>query len=239
MLRLLKSWEFAELRDAIGYAGYSAPTLDVIFPSWVNQQVENATHSLVGISRRDDFPAQISEDECRAFADWLVEHNQEALLWKYRACNRLIFGRDPGGRPGLGSEVQGLAVAVEGAIQAMCPKPGMSIKAVLPTIWDATTMAAYSKNHPLTQGVNADLEAALAKYDHLRSASFPERNAFYLLITVRIRNGSHLALSVDEITAETLVVYLLTAALITFHHVVWTKISAQPKPPAPAVVTAP
>lgn len=161
LLRLLKKWEFAELRDAIGrVGGYFVPILDVIFPSWVNRQVENATHSLVGISRRDDFPAQIAQDECRAFADWLVEHNQKALLWKYRACNRLIFGRDPGGRPGLGSEVQGLAIAVEGAIQAMCPKPGISINSILPTMWDDATMAAYSKNHLLTQGVNSQLEAA-------------------------------------------------------------------------------
>jgi hypothetical protein len=83
------------------------------------------------------------------------------------------------------------------------------------------TIAAYNKYIKLSKGLNKHLAHDLARHQHLLSGSREERVAFYLLAAVRIRNGSHHKLDTDEIQATDLVIYLLTAALITYHHVVW------------------
>jgi len=224
LLRLVNGWSFDQLKDEIGPAGnYFTPIMEAVFPSWVKRQSEVAAQGLESIAQREDFPIQLSAGMCENFVEWLLEHGQEAFLWRYRACNRVILGPEAGGRPEIAAEVQGLAVAVEGAVQAMKTKPCASLAAAINELWDKNTVAVLKRYPKFSQGVNADLTNELAKHQNLLSGSADERIAFYLLAAVRLRNGCHHKLITDEIEAEDLVVYLLTAALITYHHVIWSK----------------
>lgn len=87
-------------------------------------------------------------------------------------------------------------------------------------IVDACMTEIIAANHKLTNGINADLEGDLKKFEYLRIGSQAERVAFYLLVAVRARNGCHHRLDIDEIAAEALIVHVLTAAVITYDHMI-------------------
>ena len=215
LLQLACDMTFQEIATAIGPCGRgSARTLDDIWPDWGAGQKARLLLTLRPVS---EGPGALSAAEIAAFADFLIDQQQDAVFLRLESFERHAFDDVDMPLSGMRTDLQGLAVAAEQAMRAMGGDKGQLYE-MFKAAWTGTAIDAPLKS---ADGLarQANRPGALAELRTM-AASGPVGHLVADLVTAhRLRGGVHHGLTEDDqMELERLVVVVLRAIARTHAH---------------------
>ena len=222
LLQMTTDMTFEQVRDAVGPRGSSSgPTLDVVWPNWVEGQKERIARTLQEAVVREG-PGALSDNDILAFADFLEQEYQDGILLRLKSFEQHAFEETYAPMAGMMSDVQGMAVAVEHAIRAMGGSKGQ-LYMMFRELWEGTCVARLLKENAnlARQGRSPSGWPSLKKeIEELRLSGPVGEVVADLIMACRLRGAVHERLpEEDQFELEKLLVVLLRAAAATHAHV--------------------
>jgi hypothetical protein len=223
MIRQIGGLTFEEVRDRVGnVGGWFKPILDVIWPSWTEQETDRLRLTLrASISSRNI--EGLSEADVDAFASFLAKEGLEAFFWRLKSFEDHVFRGNEFALEGMKSDLQGMAVAVEHVVAALGGTE-TQLYEKFKQVWkdpDVLEILKRSDVSPLArqERLARNWPALKAQIDALRNEA-GGMIAADLVMAHRIRGGVHTILPEDDqFELEALFLTLMRAAVLTFAEV--------------------
>lgn len=220
LTRRVGKLSFSELRDRVGsVGGWFKPILDVVWPSWAEQEKERVRLTLKAAMTPDKSDG-IADADIVAFAEFLASEGLEAFFWRLKSFEDHALRGNEFALEGMKSDIQGMAVAVEHVVATLGgTKTQLDDK--FKQLWrDPDVLRILNRDAVYQLGrqprLVQDWPALKAKIDALRREK-GGKIAADLVMAYRIRGGVHIMLPEDdEFELEALFVGLMRAAILTF-----------------------
>lgn len=245
MIRQLGRMTFEEVRDRVGnVGGWFKPILDVIWPSWIEQETDRVRLTLNGSINSKNMEG-LSEADINAFAGFLAKEGLEGFFWRLKSFEDHVFRGNEFALEGMKSDLQGMAIAVEHIVTSLGGTE-TQLDMRFKQLWQNPDVVRILGRNEVSQLMRqkrlaqnwSDLKA---KIDSLRDEAGGMITAD-LVMTYRIRGGVHTILPEDDqFELEALFLALMRAAVFTFVEV--RRIESLNKPPsaptlAPSALTS-
>lgn len=220
VLQMTEDMSFASIRDAVSVQGAgSRPTLDVIWPDWMEGQKERLRLTLLGAAAHG--LSVLSEEDVAAFADFVADERQDAVFLRLSSFERHAFEGGNAPDAGMSSDLEGLAVAVEHLVRAMGGKKDQLYLMFL-ELWSEPEVLRHLRAHVnlARQGrPPSEWPKTKAEIEALRRVDAAGAIAADLIMAHRLRGAVHHPLAEeDQFEKERLFVGLLRAAALTHAH---------------------
>jgi hypothetical protein len=209
---------FVELRDRAGaVGGWHKPILDLMWPDWAKEEKERVSLTLEANLGKT---GNVTQADIDAFVEFLASEGLEAFFWRLKSFEEHVFRGNEFAVEGMKSDIQGMAVAVEHAAEALGATE-TQLYAKYKQLWKDADVLALLKDgdvSPLARRSRLleDWPALKEKINALRAKPGGEVAAD-LVMAHRIRGGAHTFLPEDDqFELEALFTGLMRAALSTF-----------------------
>ena len=220
MTRQLGGQTFEEVRDRIGnVGGWFKPILDVIWPSWTEQEKDRVRLTLKASITSKNIEG-LSEADIDAFVDFLEKEGLEAFFWRLASFEDHVFRGNEFALEGMKSDLQGMAVAVEHVVAALGGTE-TQLYEKFKQVWKNLGVLEILKRGDVSP--LARQERLAQNWSTLKTKIDMLRNetggivAADLVMAHRIRGGVHTILPEDDqFELEALFLTLMRAALFTF-----------------------
>jgi hypothetical protein len=218
LVRRFGELNFTELRDRVGkVGGWHEPVLDLIWPDWTAKEKERVSGTLK--SNLGKF-GSVTDADINAFVEFLANKGLEALFWRLNSFENHAFRGNEFAIEGMKSDIQGMAVAVEHAAEALGATE-TQLYEKYKQLWKNPDVLALLKDGKVSMLARQsrlleDWPALKAEINAIRSKPGGEVAAD-LVMAHRIRGGVHTFLPEDDqFELESLFTGLMRAALLTF-----------------------
>lgn len=220
---------FETARAGIGFYRSDKFLLDTAFPDWAENEKNRARMTLIGMIRKPDANVPgISEEEIKAFVEFIDKKGHHAFFWRLRSIEEHTFRGNEFALSGMRSDIQGMAVIIEHVVRDLGGervKDKWQLYKMFEVIWKGSNVARVmseaarltkpGKGRPPTDW--STLKTAL---DDIAQKGKAEKIASDLIMAHRIRGAVHYTLDEEnQFELERLFVLLMRAALLTFAHV--------------------
>ncbi|TYL85808.1 hypothetical protein [Bradyrhizobium cytisi] len=220
MARQLDGMTFEEVRDRVGNSGGRfKPILDVIWPSWTEQEKDRLCLTLKASITNKNIEG-LSEADIQAFAGFLADEGLSAFFWRLKSFEDHVFRGNEFALEGMRSDLQGMAVAVEHVVAALGGTETQLYEKYKQVWKDPEVLGILKRGNvsPLArqERLAQHWPALKAQIDALRKET-GGAVAADLVIAHRIRGGVHTILPEDDqFELEALFLTLMRAAVFTF-----------------------
>jgi hypothetical protein len=212
--------KYIEVRDLVGQVGgWFKPILDVIWPSWIEQETDRVRLALNASIKSKNIEGLIEAD-INAFAGFLAKEGLEGFFWRLKSFEDHVFRGNEFALEGMKSDLQGMAVAVEHVVAALGGTE-TQLYEKFKQVWKNPEVLAILKRgdvSPLArqERLAQDWPDLKARIDALRNEA-GGIIAADLVMAHRIRGGVHTILPEDDqFELEALFLALMRAAVLTF-----------------------
>ena len=220
MIRQLGGMKFEEVRDHVGNTGgWSKPILDVIWPSWIEQETDRLRFTLNASIVGKNIEG-LSEADINAFADFLAKEGLEGFFWRLNSFEDHVFRGNEFALEGMRSDLQGMAIAVEHVVTSLGGTE-TQLDMRFKQLWQNPDVVRILSRNEVSQLMRQKRLAQnwselKTKIDALRDEA-GGTIAADLVMTYRIRGGVHTILPEDDqFELEALFLILMRAAIFTF-----------------------
>jgi hypothetical protein len=221
MIRQLGEMTFEEVRDRVGNAGgWFKPILDVIWPSWTEQETDRVRLTLNASITSKNIEG-LSGADIDAFASFLADDGRlSAFFWRLKSFEDHVFRGNEFALEGIKSDLQGMALAVEHVVAALGGTQ-TQLYEKFKQVWKDPDVLGILKRgdvSPLArqERLAQNWPALKAQIDALRNEA-GGTIAADLVMAHRIRGGVHTILPEDDqFELEALFLTLMRAAVFTF-----------------------
>lgn len=223
MAKQLGALKYIEVRELVGeVGGWFKPILDVIWPSWTEQETDRVRLTLRASITSKNIEG-LSEADIDAFAGFLAKEGLEAFFWRLKSFEDHVFRGNEFALEGMKSDLQGMAVAVEHVVAALGGTE-TQLYEKFKQVWKSPNVLGILKRgdvSPLARQARLaqNWPALKAQIDALRNQA-GGTIAADLVMAHRIRGGVHTILPEDDqFELEALFLTLMRAAVFTFAEV--------------------
>jgi hypothetical protein len=220
MARQLGGLKYIEVRDRVGnVGGWFKPILDVIWPSWTEQE-KNRVRLTLKASITNQNIEGLREADIDAFVGFLANAGLEAFFWRLKSFEDHVFRGNEFALEGMKSDLQGMAVAVEHVVAALGGTETQLFEK-FKQIWknpDVLRILKRGDVSPLArqERLAQNWPALKMQIDALRNET-GGTIAADLVMAHRIRGGVHTILPEDDqFEIEAMFLALMRAAVFTF-----------------------
>ncbi len=220
MVRQLGGMTFEEVPDRVGNTGgWFKPILDVIWPSWTEQERDRVCLTLKASITSKNIEG-FSEADIDAFAGFLANEGLSAFFWRLKSFEDHVFRGNEFALEGMKSDLQGMAVAVEHVVAALGGTE-TQLYEKFKQVWKNPDVLGILKRgdvSPLArqERLAQNWPALKTQIDALRN-EVGGTAAAELVMAHRIRGGVHKILPEDDqFELEALFLTLMRAAVLTF-----------------------
>lgn len=231
LYQLVTRNKFERIVEEVGRAGgYFKPILNVIFPSWLDEQRDLAERSLKSwiLPSMAGWPAPyaLAEKDISDFCDWLEQEGLYQLYWHFKRLLDLGRSDTPIVRTAVAAEAVSYANTIELLVNAIMENRGHSPRGstLAPKARDVLRPNApfleelLAKFLHLTRTKNSTLNRRLAQIDRITQGGTNAPVVRVLLKLIVIRNeGTHLGLGGLDRQA----IYGLLEALVQASLILW------------------
>ena len=209
---------FADLRDRVGtVGGWHKPALDLIWPDWAAEEKERVSRTLKSNLGKISGVTQADID---AFVEFVASKGLEAFFWRLNSFENHVFRGNEFAIEGMKSDIQGMAVVVEHAAEALGATE-TQLYEKYKQLWKKPEVLALLKDGNVSilarqSRLLEDWPALKAEINAVRAKPGGDIAAD-LVMAHRIRGGVHTFLPEDDqLELEALFIGLMRAALLTF-----------------------